>query len=90
MTERRRVCDYTCILVLNINTAGFQHKTPIFFKNYVNWISLIFFRDFGCIHDYFGTKNLIPWMVFMILEEKLIPHWSPAVFTKHENQKIET
>ena len=55
------------ILVLNITNSGFQHIPRFFF---VTWISFDFFEVFGGIHEYFGTKNLIPWVVFMKLEKK--------------------
>ena len=82
--------DFSCILVLNITKAGFQHKPRIFFL-FCDPDIIDFFGDFGGIHEYFGIKNLIPWVVFMKLEKKkLILLWRPVVFMRHENQKIET
>ena len=52
-----RVSDYTCVLVLNITKAGFQHKPRIFFL-FCDLVFIDFFKLFGDIHKNFGTKNL--------------------------------
>ena len=57
------------ILVLNITKTGFQHIPRIFFL-FCDLDIIDFFEVFGGIHAYFGTKNLISWVVFMKLEKK--------------------
>ena len=57
------------ILVLNITNTGFQHIPRIFFL-FCDLDIIDFVEVFGGIHEYFGTKNLIPWVVFMKLEKK--------------------
>ena len=65
-------------IVLNITNAGFQHIPRIFFL-FCDLDIIDFFEVFGGIHEYFGTKNLITWVIFMKLEKKkLIPLWRPA------------
>ena len=60
---------YSCILVLNITKAGFQHKPRIFFL-FCDLDFMIFFEIVGVIHGYFGHKTWKPFVVFMKLGKK--------------------
>ena len=60
---------YSCILVLNITKAGFQHKPRIFFL-FCDLDFMIFFEIFVVIHGYFGHKTWKPFVVFMKLGKK--------------------
>ena len=65
-------------IVLHITNTGFQHIPRIFFL-FCDLDIIDFFEVFGGIHEYFGTKNLIPWVVIMkSIKKKLIPPWRPA------------
>ena len=60
---------YSCILVLNITKAGFQHKPRIFFL-FCDLDFMIFFEIVGVVHGYFGHKTWKPFVVFMKLGKK--------------------
>ena len=86
----RGLSDYTCILVLNITKAGFQHKPRIFFL-FCDLSIINFLWRFWQYSRIFWHKKLDPMGgIHETRKKKLIPLWRPVAFMRHENQKIET
>ena len=86
---------YSCILVLNITKAGFQHKPRIFFL-FCDLVFIDFFNFLAVFAKNLAQKTWIPWVVFMILNKKTSSHYPlrPTPDTVNpqndatENQKI--
>ena len=69
--KRRRVSEYSCILVLNITKAGFQHKPRIFFL-FCDLVFIDFLNFLAVFTKILAQKTWIPWVVFMILNKKKV------------------